>query len=75
MRVVAIILFVTAAVVGVLGLLIAIASGREYGIETFWLGLAWGGLFTLVPLVPGILLFRRSKKQSRNLTRHFNGVT
>jgi hypothetical protein len=63
MRVVAIILFVTAAVVGALALWAAIAFGREYGIDTFWLALAWGGLFTLVPLMLGILLLRRSKNR------------
>ncbi|MEA2509727.1 MAG: hypothetical protein QOG21_1809 [Actinomycetota bacterium] len=68
MRVGAIILFVTAAALGALALWAAIAFGREYGIESFWLTLAWGGLFTLVPLVPAILLLRRSKKQGRGVT-------
>jgi hypothetical protein len=62
MRLVALVLFIAAAVIGVLGLSLAIAFGREYGIDTFWLALAWAGLFTLVPLVAGLLLLRRSKR-------------
>jgi hypothetical protein len=62
MRVVAIVLFAIATAVGALTVSAAIAFGREYGIESFWLTLAWGGLFTLVLLVPAILLLRRSKK-------------
>jgi hypothetical protein len=74
MRVVAIVLFVAAAIVGALALSLAIALGREYGIDTFWLSLAWAGLFTLVPLVPGILLFRRSNKRARDGNRPVNEV-
>jgi hypothetical protein len=73
MRVVAIILLVAAAVVGTLTLVVAalalwnaITYGREYTIDFFWILLAWGGLFTLVPLVPGILLLRRSRKRVSN---------
>ena len=61
MRVVAVLLIVLAAVVAALALWLAVAFGREYGIEQFWGGLAWVGL-ALVPLVPGILLFKRSRK-------------
>jgi uncharacterized membrane protein len=62
MRVVAIVVLVIAAAVAALTILAAIAFGREYGVDSFWLTLAWGGLVTLVPLALGILLLRRSKK-------------
>ena len=65
MRVVAIVLLVIAVVVAALAIWAASAFGREYGIDTFWQAIAWGALFTLVPLVPGILLLRRSRKLSR----------
>jgi hypothetical protein len=63
MRVVAIVLFAIAAVVGALAVSAAIAFGREYGIESFWLTLAWGGLLTVVPLAAGILFLRRSQRR------------
>jgi hypothetical protein len=61
MRSVAIALLVIAAMVAGLAIWAATAFGREYGIQSFWEALAWGALFTLVPLVPGILLLRRSR--------------
>jgi hypothetical protein len=64
MRVVAIVLFLIAAVVAALALWVAVAFGREYGVGTFWLTIAWGVVFTLVPLVPGILLLKRSRRKS-----------
>lgn len=64
MRVVAIALFLIAAVVAALALWVAVAFGREYGFETFWGTVAWGVVFTLVPLVPGILLLKRSRRKS-----------
>ncbi len=51
-----------AAVVAVLAVWGAIAFRREYDVETFWTSIAWGVLFILVPLVPGIWLLRRSRK-------------
>jgi Kef-type K+ transport system membrane component KefB len=75
MRVVGVIFLVAAVVVGALALSIAIATGREYGIQDFWLALAWGGLFTLVLFVPGVLLLRPSKKHGRDVTRHVKGAT
>jgi hypothetical protein len=75
MRVVAIILLVIAALVGALALLASIAFGREYGIQTFWEALAWGGLFALVPLVPGILLLGRSKKRGYDTHQDEGEVT
>ena len=60
MRVVAYVLIVLAAIVAGLALWLAVAVGREYGIDQFWGSLAFVG-FAMVPLVPGILLFKRSK--------------
>jgi hypothetical protein len=55
----AIALLVIAALTATMAFWAAIAFGREYGIESFWGTIAWGTLFALVPLVPGILLIRR----------------
>lgn len=62
MRVVAIILLVIAAGVAVLAVWAAIEFGREYGTDTFWEAIVWGALFTLVPLVPGISLLKRTRR-------------
>jgi hypothetical protein len=63
MRVVAVVLLVLAAVVAGLALWLAIATAREYGSQQFWAVLAWGIPLTLVPLVPGVLLLRRSRRR------------
>jgi membrane protein implicated in regulation of membrane protease activity len=68
MRVVAIVLLAIAGVVAVIALWAAIAFGREYGIDTFWLTLGWGLAFTLVIFVPGILLLRRSSEKRHSQT-------
>jgi hypothetical protein len=64
MRVVAVILLVLASGVIALAVWVAIAFGREYGFDITFLGtIVWGVLFALMPLVPGILLLKRSRKR------------
>lgn len=61
MRIVAIVLLVIATALAVFGLWAAVEFGREYGIEAFWEVVGWFTLFTLVPLVLGMRLLRRSR--------------
>ena len=71
MRILAIVLLTIAALVAGLAVWTALAFGREYGADTFWLTLGWGFAFALVAAVSGIFL---SQTLVQNEPPHFTQV-